>query len=668
MQYSSAYSRLVLAALQVMCICGTSYGIQTVNLLPNGGGEIAGDSPTVPAEWFAAAMPAEGLEMSRIAGQGKTGDAYLSISSDADYEQRVSNNWAQKLRFVPRGRLVRVRAWIRTENAEAANVCVQCWGSGGETMLAFASTPVVTGTKDWVQVKSERIVVPAETSEVIVRAALTGKGRADFDNVSLEVVGPEVNKDPGLAATVSGRILRKLPVVRDSMVLAYMPQWEHGNVDNLAVANNDGGVRTLLDWKSPDGKNDSGNVQYLLAMYARGVRSTDKPSKVQVREVFDDWNEIVSWKKRPRTSEQLAAGFDFADGTGWKLFDITSLIERQKAAGENWHGIELRFAAEDGNAEEKKWSGYQFVSREGIGEWEGRRPVLLVVDPSQAAQPEPHRIAATEVPRPTMKTEELLAYLEYLATLPDVKIHSVPGDKSASFEASDAAWKAIEQNQRRDLGPAEAHVRMHELQMPSYERFVADYPLTPEGVTAMSSILAWTYLQAEHKAEAERMAVVASRLAAGSEIELITEINLATYESMLGKPGPAESRLRKVMQRPIPAGDGRQAMDIALIAPSKLADVLRDCKRFDEAEQQYLDVIERGLKWDREHSDKQIGASYAEAAFQGRLQMLKDQDKFDDAAITKLLDEARERVPSAVGELEASIEKMKMQAAAAKPE
>jgi hypothetical protein len=122
------------------------------------------------------------------------------------------------------------------------------------------------------------------------------------------------------------------------------------------------------------------------------------------------------------------------------------------------------------------------------------------------------------------------------------------------------------------------------------------------------------------------------------------------------------------MQRPIPTGDGRQASDIILIAPSKLADVLRVCKRFDEAEQQYLDVIERGLKWDREHPDKPVGASYAAAAYQGRLQLLKDQDKFDDASIKKLIDEARERVPSAVGDLEMSINTMKMQSAAAKPE
>jgi hypothetical protein len=668
MQYSSAYSRLVLAALHVACICGTTHGIQTVNLLPNGGGEIAGESPTVPAEWFAAAVPAEGLEMSRLIGQGKAGDAYLSISCDAEYEQRVSNNWAQKLRYVPHGRLVRIRAWIRTENAEAANVCVQCWGPDSETMLAFASTPVVTGTKEWTQVKSERFVVPGGTLEIVVRAALTGKGRADFDNMSLEIVGPEVHQDPGLAAVVRGRILRKLPVVRDSMVLSNMPEWEHGNMDNLAVANNDGGVRTLLEWKAPEGERDSGNVQYLLAMYAREVHSNDKPSKVQLREVLDDWNEIVSWKKRPRTAEQLAAEFDFVEGTGWRLFDVTSLIERQKAAGENGHGIELRFAAENGNAEEKKWSGYQFVSREGIGEWKGRRPVLLVVDPSQAAQPEPQRAAAAEVSRPTMTTGELLAYLEYLATLPNVKVRSMPGDKSASFEASDAAWKAIQQNQRRGLAPAEAHVHMHELQMPAYEQFVAEYPLTPEGVMTMSSILAWTYLQAERKQEAERMAVAANRLAAGSEVEYITEINLASYESMLGKPGLAESRLRNVMQRPIPAGDVRQAIDIALIAPSKLADVLRDCKRFDDAERQYLDVIERGFKWDREHPDKQIGASYAEAAYHGRLQMLKDQDKFDSASIKKLIDEARERVPSAVGELEAAVERMKMQSAAATPE
>ena len=32
------------------------------------------------------------------------------------------------------------------------------------------------------------------------------------------------------------------------MVLAYLPDWNFGNVDNLGIGNNDGGVRTLIDW------------------------------------------------------------------------------------------------------------------------------------------------------------------------------------------------------------------------------------------------------------------------------------------------------------------------------------------------------------------------------------------------------------------------------------
>jgi hypothetical protein len=629
-----------------------------VNLLPNGGGELAGKADDVPAEWFPASIAADGLVMGRDRGVAHAGEASLFISNAAEYEEPVSNNWAQQLRFVPRGLVVRVRGWIRSEDAEAANICVQCWGPGGQTMIGFASTPVIKGTTDWKRVTSKRLVVPEDTSQVIVRMALTGKGRVWFDDVKLEVVGSKVSKDPGLAAVVKGRILDRVPLEKDSMILAYMPEWKHGNVDNIGVANNDGGVRTLLQWKTPSATDALPNRKYMLAVYSRDTKNGAAPSAIEMYEILGNWDELVSWKEQPKLSSKPVAKFDFEPGEGWKLFDVTPVVERQAKADGAAQGVLLRFASEDRSGEKKDWSGYQLVSREGIGEWESRRPMLLVVDPDQPAVERGRRPEVggqgqnPEQPQSgVMLRDQLLDYIDYLATMPDVKIDSVPGDVTARFEAADAAGKALTGGNNPRLTPAEAHVHMHLLQLPPYERFVGAYPLTPEGVMTMSSILSWSYLQANLTDETERIAVASNRLANGSEVECITAINLAFIESQTGKADDAEARLREVMKRPLSSPKDRRESDIRLVAPLKLADVLSERGKWEEADQAYRDVIERGFQWDRDYPDDQIGESYATSAYRGRLTVFVKAHPDDADGAEKLIEEIVKQVPLTADEL-----------------
>ena len=80
--------------------------------------------------------------------------------------------------------------------------------------------------------------------------------------------GPAVAVAADLAQAVRGTIARAVPVDRDGMVLAYLPRWDHGHVDNIAVANNGGGVRTLLGWpKLVAGDLAPPGRRYVLACY-----------------------------------------------------------------------------------------------------------------------------------------------------------------------------------------------------------------------------------------------------------------------------------------------------------------------------------------------------------------------------------------------------------------
>ena len=79
------------------------------------------------------------------------------------------------------------------------------------------------------------------------------------------------------------------------MILAYLPRWNHGNVDNIAVANNDGGVQTLLAWEQPSSAEIAqADLRFLLAIYSRKTTLHGKPAPIEERELS------ATGTKRPR--------------------------------------------------------------------------------------------------------------------------------------------------------------------------------------------------------------------------------------------------------------------------------------------------------------------------------------------------------------------------------
>jgi len=370
------------------------------NLLLNPGAETG--KRDMPSVWFAASVPAEGLRMWCDAGEAHSGQASLAISNEHLYREPVANNWSQSVQQIPRGKPVVVSAWIKTEDVDSANVCMQCWDLDGKNMLAFASTPVFRGTQDWTEVRSDPITVPYKTASIIVRAAASGTGKAWFDDVSFSVVelpsapvaassepaGPAASTVDELAALVGAKVLRTGAVTRDCMVLSYLPAWNHGNVDNIAAANNDGGVRTLFAWDQSLTENDKG-LRYVLAAYSRKTTSGPSPGTLEAYEILSDWPEHTSWMTQPQCSPKPVASFDFVPDSGWKLFDVTDLVRSQASDGRKAYGILLRFAAENESGRKSDWSGYAFVSREGEGQWRNFHPLLLVLEAPDAKGADP---------------------------------------------------------------------------------------------------------------------------------------------------------------------------------------------------------------------------------------------------------------------------------------
>jgi hypothetical protein len=190
--------------------------------------------------------------------------------------------------------------------------------------------------------------------------------------------GSSVAVDKDLAKRTPGPIVRAVPVSKDCMILSYIPDWAHGNVDNLGLANNGGGVRVLIDWPAISAEDAAApDRRFLVALYSRKTTSNPPAGRIHAFEILYDWPELSSWNRKPRCDPEPFATYKFEPGEGWKLFDVTPLVRDQPKAGRQGHGILLRFLSEDFNG--PTWSGYDFVSREGDGEWTSRRPVLLVV-------------------------------------------------------------------------------------------------------------------------------------------------------------------------------------------------------------------------------------------------------------------------------------------------
>jgi hypothetical protein len=230
--------------------------------------------------------------------------------------------------------------------------------------------------------ESKPIVVPKGTKLLTVRAALTGQGKVWFDEIAVKEVHSEPTThasadtlDRELLGKIDGKVLQVLPIDRDQMVLAYLPDWAHGQVDNIAVANNEGGVRTLIGWPPIDPKLIDN--KFLLALYARETVSNGEAGPIGAYEVLEDWNEATSWAKQPKTADQPSTEFQFENAKGWHVFDVTKLATAQAKPKAPAHGVMLRFKDEKQTSE--TWSGYAFVSREGNGEWEARQPLLLIV-------------------------------------------------------------------------------------------------------------------------------------------------------------------------------------------------------------------------------------------------------------------------------------------------
>ena len=95
--------------------------------------------------------------------------------------------------------------------------------------------------------------------------------------------------DAQLAQQAGGTVVRTVPVVKDCTILAYKPDWDFGNVDNIAIENG-GGVRVLIDWGAiPAAEVGSPDLRFILALYSRRTQSNPPTGPIHAFEIVEGW-------------------------------------------------------------------------------------------------------------------------------------------------------------------------------------------------------------------------------------------------------------------------------------------------------------------------------------------------------------------------------------------
>ena len=173
------------------------------DLLQNPGFEQV--SAGLPDHWNVFVMDYAPLEKPDVPAQGGVDTAAHEgrfaafLYNPVPYRSEPCNNWSQVVWGDLAGKKLRLAGAVKTQDATAAALWVQCWQRTPYKLLSVASTSdrtPITGTADWRDVEMT-VDVPSGTGFVMVRCVLRGKGKAWFDSLSLnEVVEPPKQEAP----------------------------------------------------------------------------------------------------------------------------------------------------------------------------------------------------------------------------------------------------------------------------------------------------------------------------------------------------------------------------------------------------------------------------------------------------------------------------------------
>lgn len=184
------------------------------NLLKNGSFEVVATG--APTDWSVFVEPKEGAASFLDQRVAKDGSNSVKLSLDSPYIEDPANNWSQNVLTDVRGKHLRLKGHIKTDNASEAAIWVQCYSKNPLKLVQQESTSsrgLLTGANDWTPVEVD-LTAPLDTDFVVVRCVLRFRGVAWFDNISLET-------EAGTASTPT--TLQPKPATSDNAPVLKMP-------------------------------------------------------------------------------------------------------------------------------------------------------------------------------------------------------------------------------------------------------------------------------------------------------------------------------------------------------------------------------------------------------------------------------------------------------------
>jgi hypothetical protein len=326
-----------------------------------------------------------------------------------------------------------------------------------------------------------------------------------------------------------------------------------------------------------------------MALYSRNTLSHAPPSRLALHHILEEWDETTSWKTMPRFAAEADGTFAFAPGTGWKLFDVSCVaraMSKPAPGAPSVHGLLLRFTDESRGGKDENWTEYQFVSREGSGQWRAYRPVLMVVDPAQSQ-------AIREFP---------LLDITALLALPEAEfreyVRKTPPSPSDILEMNTLGLTASRTEDARRIFRRAAFV-------------AADGPYA----TLIEVNRAYVEIQAGRLDEAEDI------------LRKVMQIHVP--ESLLH--------------------DYRRVVYVLFVAPQYMAEILEKRGQFDQADRLLAESGDKAYALAKAHPDVRYLPSYVASAYYHRVILLLESKPGSSAEARQLAEECRTRVPNYEG-------------------
>ncbi len=156
------------------------------------GSRVGFSAGTLPKGWFAAGSDPQNYEMSVDTSVKHNGRAGAHIKSIGEKPEGFGTLMQIFKADSYRGKRVRMSAWMKSENADSAQLWMRLDGANSK-MLGFDNMDnrPVKGTSDWKKYEIT-LDVPEETANIAFGALVAGKGEAWVDDYELEVGGKDV--------------------------------------------------------------------------------------------------------------------------------------------------------------------------------------------------------------------------------------------------------------------------------------------------------------------------------------------------------------------------------------------------------------------------------------------------------------------------------------------